>query len=300
MEVNIRDQKYSLQINYQQDEKLRLALNTMTQEFWGFDFESFYQSSYWEADTILYSLFQNNEIVAHLTVSIFDARLADQTLRLAQVGTVMTSEKFRNRGLARFLMQYSMDELGDQIDGIFLFANDTVLDFYPKFGLQIQAEYQASMPISSSGEPTLVRKLDLDNSEDLARFDYYITHSKRNAVLETKNKGITYFYCLAHPEFGYKDAILYIPTLQVIAIVQKEDTCMTIFHLFQLQNTDLKEIVQILSSEEIKTVNFGFTPLTDAVQYNLHQEEDLTLFISTALVPFFENQKLMIPLLAHT
>ncbi len=52
-----------------------------------------------------------------------------------QLATVMTEEAFRNRD-DRGLMEFVEADFGEQTDGMFLFANDTVLTFYPKFGFR--------------------------------------------------------------------------------------------------------------------------------------------------------------------
>ncbi len=42
-----------------------------------------------------------------------------------------------------------MQEYEDRTDGMFLYANDSVLAFYPKFGFYEKAEYQYSRPVQN-------------------------------------------------------------------------------------------------------------------------------------------------------
>lgn len=45
----------------------------------------------------------------------------------------MTHPAYRHQGLAAKLINYIPDKCGNEYDFIYLFANDKVLDFYPKF-----------------------------------------------------------------------------------------------------------------------------------------------------------------------
>lgn len=46
----------------------------------------------------------------------------------------MTDVKYRDQGLLRIIMEKVIAEWKDKCELIYLFANDSVLDFYPKFG----------------------------------------------------------------------------------------------------------------------------------------------------------------------
>lgn len=48
----------------------------------------------------------------------------------------MTHPNYRGQGLAKNLLNHVIAKYEDQYDFLYLFANDTVLDFYPKFGFE--------------------------------------------------------------------------------------------------------------------------------------------------------------------
>ncbi|WP_326717516.1 GNAT family N-acetyltransferase [Vagococcus jeotgali] len=54
--------------------------------------------------------------------------------QVLQLGTVMTKETYRDQGLSRRLIEEILKDYQGKVDMIFLFANETVLEFYPKFG----------------------------------------------------------------------------------------------------------------------------------------------------------------------
>ncbi|WP_270087988.1 GNAT family N-acetyltransferase [Sphingobacterium sp. SYP-B4668] len=104
-EISIRGERYRLWVGYQSQVELRMEFNRMTNEFWGFDFERYYQSGFWDENCIIYSLFDGDRIVSHTTLSILDSKVKGDTLQIGQLGTVMTDPAYQRRGLARFLME---------------------------------------------------------------------------------------------------------------------------------------------------------------------------------------------------
>lgn len=67
--------------------------------------------------------------------------------RIYQLGTVMTEESRRRRGLIRTIMEEVEKDLMDA-DGVYLFANDSVVEFYPKFGFRPGKEYGCTRAMS--------------------------------------------------------------------------------------------------------------------------------------------------------
>lgn len=67
----------------------------------------------------------------------------------------MTETDYRNQGLIRKIMEEIEQDYADRVDGMYLFANDDVLNFYPKFGFQKATEYQYSKEVKMDTPPTM-------------------------------------------------------------------------------------------------------------------------------------------------
>ena len=80
----------------------------------------------------------------------------------------MTDPDYRGKGYARILMKKIMQEYEGRTDGMFLYANDSVLAFYPKFGFYEKAEYQYSRPVKNSTED-VTKKVPMDTADDWAK-----------------------------------------------------------------------------------------------------------------------------------
>lgn len=298
--ITLNKQVFTLYIQYESDDNLRKKFNQLTNEVWGFDFENYYKSGYWDDNCIIYSLFIDDQIVSHTTVSTFENIVKNESIVLAQLGTVMTRPDYQKQGLSRYLMERILQDYKEKVSGMFLFANDSVLDFYPKFNFSAVQEFQASAPIVFRESSHHVTKLNLDDSNQQKLLEMYVKNSIPTSSFDTKNLGLTFFYCYAYPDFGFKDSIYYIESLNTIAIVQKEENTMTILQLFQMKEENIEDVILALATPEVDTVLFGFSPLNADYNFTIHKEEDLTLFVSPELEDLFNTQKLMIPILSHT
>lgn len=297
--IKVKDKNYIFYKQYQEQEKLRLEFNRMTQQFWKFDFENYYQSGFWGDNCIIYSLFDGDKIVSHITVSLFEH--GDKILM--QLGTVMTDENYQKLGLNRFLMERIILDFKDKIDGTYLFANETVLDYYPKFGLSPVLEFE-HYQIKKNSEVTAKYKrgkLDLDLDMDLKLFEDLIDTSISNSQFQTKSKGLSMFYCYANPEMGFRDDVYFIVELNCVVVVQLENNVLHIVEIFCENEINLDDVISAFSDLSFEEIVIDFTPIqANVFQYRDYKEEDLQLFVSSNLKLLFDENQLRINSLSHT
>ncbi len=296
----LHNKTYTLHIAYQANEQMRQAFNTMTFDFWEFTFESYYQSGYWDDNCILFSLFEEEQLVAHTTLSLFTTYTPDQRLLLGQLGTVMTLPSHTKQGLSRFLMEYIFEAYSDKLDGYFLFANDTVLEFYPKFGFHAVPEHQASKAWRKQPTTHTIQRLDLTDTTDLQCFQHYLKNGSTACRFDTRSYGLAHFYCYANPAFGFAESVYLIPTLQTLLIAQQEEGDLLIHQAYYLKDNQLNQAFNALADTQTNRVVLGYTPTDTGYTYNPYKEEDLTLFVSPTLTTYFKDHLTMIPLLSHT
>lgn len=134
--------KLELNCDFKDNDVLRSSFNNLTEKTYGFNFENWYENGCWRDLHIPYSLIYENKVVANVSVNIIDFLVLGEKKRYIQLGTVMTDKDYRNQGLCRKLMGIVLEEWENKCDMIYLFANDSVLDFYPKFGFVKSNEYQ--------------------------------------------------------------------------------------------------------------------------------------------------------------
>ncbi len=297
--ILIKDKNYRLCIGYQDNETLRLEFNRMTQHFWGFDFENYYQSGFWDDKCILYSLFDEDKIVAHITVSLFE----QEGKKLIQLGTVMTDENYQRQGLSSFLLRRISSDFVHQTKGMFLFANNEVLDFYPKFDFFPVPEYTAFKTVKNTNMTTVLtkRKLNLDNAEDLKLVENLVEQAVSNTEFQTKSKGLALFYCYAYPAMGFKESIYYIEEWNCAVVAQVENNILYMIELFSTNEVDLNAVINAFADFSFTEVVFGFTPKhTEGLEWRIWKEDDLQLFVTQELLSFFEEERMKVATLSHT
>jgi GNAT superfamily N-acetyltransferase len=101
------------------------------------DFLAWYAAGGWDSGYRSCGLATaSGELVANVSVTEMELVLEGEKLKGFQFGAVGTVPAWRGRGLARRLIDEVIAELELQADMILLFANDSVVDFYPRFGFR--------------------------------------------------------------------------------------------------------------------------------------------------------------------
>ena len=296
-EVVINDKKYTFIKDFKDNTLFRKSYNILTQKTYGFDFEQWYQSGYWGSGYMPYSLLDGENIVANVSTSIVDCLVLGETKRYIQIGTVMTDPDYQNQGLARYLMKRVIEECKSKCDMIYLFANDSVLNFYPKFGFTAVREYQYFKTITNDNEVVVAEKLDMsleDNRElVIDKVNNSISMSKLTMM---KNVGLVMFYCTSF----MSDKVYYLSKQDVIAIAELQGDTLYLQDIFSLSAVDLDSVIKSLTNKEVKAVVLGFIPNDiDSYFVNLLEEDDTTLFVMEDKVDLFKDNKLMFPILSH-
>lgn len=292
---------YTYITNYKDNTILRKSLNELTNNTYGFDFESWYKNGYWLDKYIPYSLVEGNRVIANVSANIMDFEINGQKKQYIQLGTVMTTPEYRNQGLCSFLIQKVIHEWKEKVNGIYLFANNTVLDFYPKFGFSQSVEYQyyKEIEISNLQNPckTLCKKVDMSNKFNQKIFIESINSSVSNTKLAMKNNiGLIMFYTTSF----LKDCIYYIPKINTYAIAEIKGNILILHDVISDQIINIELVIQAFHSFNITKIELGFTPHdTEKYGVSLLQENDTILFILGKDLECIANNKMMFPTLSH-
>lgn len=300
--VVINSKEYNYITNYKHDEKLRNDLHILTRKIWGFDFEKWYNSGYWGDNCLLYSLSDGYKIVSHITVSVIDFIVLGEKRKFVQLGTVTTDEEYRKQGLNKFLLEKVLHEWKNKSDLIYLFANDSVLNYYPLFGFVPANEYIATRKIDSRKNTYNVRKLDVNN-----QFDHERLYKKaKNAtplfnISMVDNAGQIMLYCNYFDKFSFKEKLYYIESLDTIIVAEYIGSDLILYDILSTQEVEIEAIINAMCTEQTQNVVMYFMPI-DSKDYEikLSKEEDTTLFIMGDEQKLFEEEKLIFPILSHT
>jgi predicted N-acetyltransferase YhbS len=296
--IKLNNINYTFVKDFKHDPKIRASFNALTANTFEFNFENWYVSGYWDDNYIPYALLHNNKVVANVSVSKIAFVIENEKKVGIQIGTVMTDTAYRHRGLSKFIMEHVVNEWKTQSDFIYLFANDSVLDFYPKFNFEIVDEYQYSKQLNSSNTSasSSLKKLNIDDTSDKELFLKIINDANPiSKIAMQNNTSLLMFYCLSFK----KHSIYYLKELKTVIIMDIEGDTLYLNDVFSKEHVALNDIIEFIANTTIKKVQLGFVPLdeTDYLKSLLKTED--TLFVLKDKADYFKNNKWMFPVLSH-
>lgn len=261
---------------YQETEQYRHSLNQLTTETFGFDFEGWYKQGFWTNRYRPYSLLHNNRVVANVSVNPLDFIVEGKCYHTLQIGTVMTNPNYRNKGLSKKLFDIIMEEYEGQADLIYLYANASVLDFYPRFGFTKAQEFIYSINCEKSNNYSF-RKLNGTSEEDRQLLFRLVKEAKPySRYTLTDNPYLSMFYLTA----PLADCIYYCEKLDLAAVVEYEEESILLQGLFGTKDYEPEKVIASLLDQPLREVKLGYTPLdTNGYRCELLQEPDTTFFV---------------------
>lgn len=287
--------KYEIIKDYRNDDKLRSSFNELSEKTFDLDFEDWYQNGYWGDNYNPYSIVIDGKVAANVSVNKTDFIWNGEKKHFIQLGTVMTEEKYRNRGLIRQIMDEIEKDYGPKVHGMYLLANDNVLDFYPKFGFRKAKEYQYEKQVRTGRQKSMFQ-IPMEDKKAWDKLEDAIRSSVCYSSLElAENSGLIMFYVT---KFMRKN-VYYDEELQAYVIAEMENGNLLIHNIFSEKEISVDNVIEAFG-KEINSVSLGFTP-KDKEGYSAFErkEEDTTLFLKGNGFDCFERDRLMIPLLAH-
>lgn len=275
--ITVQGETYYFIKDYKDQVKYRQSLNSLTGKTYGFNFEDWYLQGFWTDRYIPYSLIHQDQVVSNVSVNPIDYLICGRLIHTIQLGTVMTDTEFRNRGLSKALMNLVLQEVEGKYDFIYLYANDSVLNFYPKFGFTKAVEYGYSRSFTKTNLPYSFRKLNMKDSKDKEALLLLVRNTiPVSGISMVENYGLIMFYLTSF----MKGDIYYCKDQNLAAVVQYDDDKMFLTDIFSKKEFDLQAVIRSLLKQEEQKVSLGFTPISPSgFQSELLLEEDTTFFI---------------------
>ncbi|MCI8478673.1 MAG: GNAT family N-acetyltransferase [Oscillospiraceae bacterium] len=298
MEIIIDGSSFDYRTDYQDDKTLRGSFDALAQQTFGFSFEAWYRSGNWTDRYRPYSLLQNGQVVANISVSPMDLNYMGQELHCVQLGTVMTAPALRNRGLIHFLMAQVLNDWTSKCDGVYLYANQEVLDFYPKFGFAPVREWRHSLALSGDEKRHGVRRIIAGVTEDrLLLLKKYAQSNPFSLLSAEHNPGLLLFHCC----FGsMRTCVYYMEEYGVVAIAESQGDSLYCYDIFGTTSATLCQVLTALSGPETRKTVLGFTPKAgSACSVRPLREKDCTLFVLGGK-NLFQGKQMRLPALFRT
>ena len=250
----------------------------------------------WSEDYDVWVVIEEGRIVSGVGVMRMDLIVHGRPQTGWQIGAVATAPAWRGKGLSRCLLETvlaHLDALGEA--PVFLFANSSVLDFYPRFGFRrvIQQQYRATTDVVP--QPGQAVALDIANA---AHRDYLEQLYRRARPLDSVFSAVSYysaaiFHLLHHPR-----QCLHLPQHDLVAILRQEGDHLHLDDIVSAAPVDLRAILPLIAAAPVRSLEFGFRP-TDLWGEDTIAFEDTEMFFLRG-APEIQERDLHFPTLAHT
>lgn len=281
--------------NYREDKALRDSMNELTRKTFKFSFDHWYQSGYWNDKYNPYSVFMDGKIVANVSVNQMNMMVNGEKKHFIQLGTVMTDPDYRGRGYIREIMKEIDHDYEGKCDGIYLFANDSVLDFYPKFGFHPEHEYQYSRSVKNT-EPRTVVNVPMQEKSEWDKMKNIIDRSQAFYGFDmVDNSDLCMFYLSQ----SMKKNVYYAEQLKAYIVAEEENHELIIHDIFAERKVSIADVVKAFGPD-IEHVTLEFVPdYKEDYDCNILQEKDCTLFVKGKGLEDFSKKHLIFTSISH-
>ena len=286
----IRYREFALRADCQRDPEGLAALDRLGWDTFRLKLRAWYETGCWQEGTRALTLFREREAVSSLFASSMELSWQGRQIPAVQIGGVMTAPPFRGQGCSRRLMEQVLALYPKQF--VFLYANDTVREFYPRFGFEECPEYERQMPIAS--RPGKLRRIDPRQERALLE-ELYRAGNPWAALSLREYPEVFLFNCF----HGWAEDLWLWEEAGVLGAVRWEGARMYCGELLGA-SVPLGDALAAFARPETRTARLGFAAAAPAGAPVLRQEKDTTLFIRPAGVNPFASDKLCLSPLGWT
>lgn len=295
--------RYQYSTSVKENVAIRNSFNQLTRETFGFDFVDWFEAGHWGADYVPHVILVENQVISNVSVNIMQFDLLGEKKNYIQLGTVMTDRKYQGQGWNRKIIEQVLQEYKNTVDGIYLFGNDSVLHYYPKFGFQPSKEYEYYLPCKEKKieDSYIVKKVDFTQEKQKEQLYNRIRKdaqsnckNENDGMYMNKNIGLYQFWIAE-----YKDSLYYLPEREVYVIANKKKNCLYIEQVFGKRAIEVERLAGAFKGT-IEEIILEYTPARKE-QFLIREskKEDCTLFILGKDLERIERDKMIFPILSH-
>ena len=243
--------KYQLVKGLKENQALRKSFNELAEATFEINFEKWYQEGYWGDNYIPYALVADGQVVANASITKSELIYGEKSYQVIQVGTVMTYSDYRNQGLSKKLMAEIIGDYQGKVDFIYLFANETVLDFYPKFGFNRVNEWTTKLNINKISEfKTGLKQVSFEEVKSELEEKNQQRNNKHLVTYLVDEPNLSLFYYST----VFTDNCYFIEELETYVCFIIEEGELHLFDVLSEKEVDILAVLSYLPLKKIKEV----------------------------------------------
>ena len=290
---------------YKDDNLALNSFNELTRNTFSFDFVNWHGAGHFGDMYVPHVIMDKEKVVSNVSVNRMQFDIGGVSKNYIQLGTVMTDKAYRGQGLNKKIMESIVQEYLDKVDGIYLFGNDSVLNYYPKFGFVPCEEYEYYFSYEKECDinPYSMVKVDMSDETQAkqvyAVMENYFTQpdvpNENDAMYMSENIGLYHFWM----DSEYKDNIYYLQECGAYVVGAVDNDKLYLYQIIGKEKVELKRVVKAFG-DGFSEVVLGYTPMhKEGLGVRRHKEEDCTLFILGQDLSCVSEKQMMFPVLSH-
>ena len=290
---------------YKDDSTALKSFNELTRNTFGFDFIEWHEAGHFGDMYVPHVIMDGEKVVSNVSVNRMQFDIGGTIKNFIQIGTVMTNQEYQGQGLNKKIMESIIQEYADKVDGIYLFGNDSVLDYYPKFGFVPCEEYEYYFSYENRSDvvPYAMEKVDMSDETQAKRvydvLEKYVTNpdvsNENDAMYMSENISLYHFWL----DSVYRSNIYYLSECGAYVVGAVEGDKLYLYQIIGKEKGELERVARAFG-EGFSEVVLGFTPVhKEGLEVRIHKEEDCTLFIMGQDLTCVSKKQMMFPILSH-
>jgi predicted N-acetyltransferase YhbS len=225
--------------------------------FPGVTFARWAELGCWDERYTGYALADGTEVVANVSVSRMDVLLQGRTLQALQLGSVGVTPEWRGRGLARACMQRVLAGL-PETQLVYLFANPSVLAFYPRFGFRRVPQHVFGAERFIQPARQTLPRLSIDRASDRSLLHELSARARPvTSHFGARDYGTTLLW---YWDNFYRDSLFYAARDRAIVITEHDEDALRICDVVASQPLALAPLLPHVAVRVARRLEFGFEP----------------------------------------
>lgn len=221
------------------------------------DFRLWQRRGGWDDSYEVFLLRQDGEIVASTGCTRLQLGVAGRECSGWQLGAVAVHPQQRGRGHARTLLQQVLSRIDAQQAPVLLFANENVLDFYPRFGFRALPQRRYAAAVDWQPSPDAPELCDINESAARERLRALC----ESALLNDALFGARRYYGVLLWHLCYRPLrACWLDEGNALAVVEEDAGVLYLHDLLARRRFDLAAALPALAQSAVTRLEFGFRP----------------------------------------
>lgn len=225
--------------------------------FPGIDFRRWGALGGWDAGYDVLALAADDRVIASIGRTRMTLVIDGAETSGYQLGAVATRAGQRGQGLARRLMDEVLADADREARPVFLFANPSVLDFYPRFGFRRVAQSRFGADAAIVPNPGDARAFDPNDAGERRRLAEICTR----AVPTGRRFGTrSYYSILLWHLCNHPLAAHWLAAEEALLVTESDADRLILHDVVASRRFDLAASLPALATGTVGSVEFGFEP----------------------------------------